>query len=208
MKLIFCIFLFLLSCGEPQPILPFYQSANFTPEWISPSDSRYVSIHSIPEFELSNQFDKPVSEAALNGKLTVVNFFFTSCPGICKDLTANMSIIQKNFKHDPSVQMISISVTPEIDSVSALRAYAKQNAVNGDKWQLLTGSRATIYSLARQSFFADTEFDKPISKNNFLHTENFILLDKKRRIRGVYNGTLAFDMRRLSEDIRILKNEE
>jgi protein SCO1/2 len=206
MKFILPAIVLILSCSKTDPVLPFYQSSDFSPEWIKPSDSKFSRIHTIANFELSDQFGAKVSEAALDGKITVSNFFFTTCPGICKDLTSNMGIIQKNFKRDADVQMISISVTPEIDTISVLENYAIQNNV-GKNWRLLTGDRKTIYTLARYSFFADTEFDKEIDERSFLHSENFLLLDKKRRIRGVYNGTLAFDMQRLSEDIRLLKKE-
>lgn len=206
MKNIYLFVIFFFSCGKADPILPFYQSSDFSPEWIKSSDTAFNNIHTIADFELNDQFGSKFSEAALEEKITVSNFFFTTCPGICKDLTSNMAIVQKNFKRDPSVQMISISVTPEIDSVSVLEKYAIQNKI-GKNWRLLTGDRNTIYTLARHSFFADTEFDKAIDENSFLHTENFLLIDKKRRIRGVYNGTLAFDMTRLSEDIRLLKKE-
>jgi protein SCO1/2 len=193
--------------NEDQVSLPFINKPDFTPEWINEGDSAYTKIHQIPAFSLIDQNGKKFTEKNLKGKIYVAGFFFTRCSGICPKLTANMAILQKYFMEDEEVMFLFHSVTPEADSISVLKRYSDAAGINYRKWRLLTGDRDEIYQLARQQYFAgDTIGFYQIGKE-FLHTENFILLDRFRRIRGVYNGTLALEMERLREDIEILKKE-
>ena len=191
-----------------QEKLPFFNQPDWTPEWIKESDPAYKNIHKIPSFSLLNQDGKVITEKNVEGKIFVANFFFTTCRNICTKMTNNMRLIQDAFTNDKQVYLLSHSVTPESDSVPKLKKYALDNKINSDKWSLLTGDKTSIYRLAKQEYFAGDTIGFYQTGNEFLHTENFILVDKHRRIRGVYNGTLLIEIERIKEDIAILKSED
>ena len=193
------------SCTKKETLtsLPYYNSADFTPEWIEKSDPNYQDIHTIDAFSLTNQDGETIENASLEGSIYVADFFFTICPSICPKMTSNLSRIQKSFSAE-QVKIVSYSVMPWADSVSVLKNYAEVKDINSEQWHLLTGDTEAIYKLARQSFFAEKEIGLNKSSDEFLHTENFILVDTKGRIRGVYNGTLPIEMTRLQQDIETL----
>ena len=187
--------------------LPFFNQPDWTPEWINETDSGYENIHTIPSFSFLDQDGKVVDESLVKGKIYVANFFFTKCRNICPKMTNNMRLLQEAFKNDTSILLLSHSVTPETDDVNVLNKYAIENKVDAEKWHLLTGDKKAIYGLAKQQYFAGDTVGYYQSGNEFLHTENFILVDQHRRIRGVYNGTLPVEINRIIEDIAILKLE-
>ena len=199
----------MVSCKTtPAPLpLPFINKPDFTPEWIYKTDADYKSIHTIPPFSFTNQNDESVSEKTVSGKIYVADFIFTKCGSICPKMTANMGLLQDKYKNDGEVLLLSHSVTPETDSVPVLKKYAENKGIISGKWHLLTGNKTKIYALAKQQYFAGDTIGYYQTGNEFLHTENFILIDKKRRIRGVYNGTLPVEMERLIDDITTLKKE-
>ena len=189
--------------------LPFINKPDFTPEWINKGDSRYSSIHTIPSFSFTDQDGQTVTEKTVEGKIYVADFIFTRCASICPKMTANMGTLQEKFRNDDGVIFLSHSVTPDMDSVPVLKKkYAENKGVISGKWHLLTGNKDDIYTLAKKQYYAGDTIGYYQTGNEFLHTENFILVDKRRRIRGVYNGTLALEMERLIEDIEILKQED
>ena len=187
--------------------LPFFNVPDWTPEWINKEDSGYAKIHSIPAFSFKDQEGVDITETNVEGKIYVANFFYTKCRGICPKMTTNMSLLQEAFKNDSMILLLSHSVTPELDSVAVLKKYAILNKVDSKKWHLLTGGKNEIYALAKQQYFAGDSVGYYQTGNEFLHTENFILVDQKRRIRGVYNGTLLLEIDRIKEDIQTLKLE-
>lgn len=196
----------ILSCSESEEIsLPYYNSADFTPEWIEEGDDSFAQIHKIADFEFTNQNGNKVSNSTLKGKIYVANFFFTVCPSICPKMTANMEMVFEAFKDDDQIQFLSHTVMPWVDSVSVLKDYAVNKGIDSKKWNLVTGVKEGIYGLARNSYFAEKEIGILKDSNEFLHTENFILVDQEGRIRGVYNGTLQLEMKRLSQDLMTLK---
>jgi protein SCO1/2 len=188
--------------------LPFYNQPDFTPQWISPSDTAYSSIHTIPSFQFLNQDGVTVTDETVAGKIYIANFFFTTCPGICKRLTAQISAVQAAFLNDANVLILSHSVTPDNDSVPRLKQYAADYGVISNKWFLLTGNRTAIYNIARKAYFADEDMGEQKTSNDFLHTENVLLIDRYRRIRGVYKGTSAKEIQDLIGDIKLLEKEE
>ena len=188
--------------------LPYFNTPDWTPEWIEKTDSQYQQIHRIPQFKFKNQEGEMISNKTLDGKIYIANFFFTSCRGICPKMTSNMYLLQEAFKLDTTILFLSHSVTPESDSVSILKKYAIENKVNSKQWHLLTGPKKDIYDLAKQQYFAGDTIGYYQTGNEFLHTENFILVDQRQRIRGVYNGTLLVEIERIKEDIAILKKED
>lgn len=203
--LLFSISLICLSCKKEvkELSLPFFNTADFTPEWIDEGSKAYKQIHSIDQFSFLNQDGDIVSNSDLEGSIYVADFFFTICPSICPKMTSNLATIQEAFKPE-EVKLLSFSVMPWADSVSVLHSYAEVRGIDSKQWNLLTGETEEIYNLARRSFFAEKEIGLNKDTNEFLHTENFILVDQMGRIRGVYNGTLPLEMIRLKEDIKTL----
>ena len=199
-----------ISCKkdiDKTTILPFYNSEEFTPEWISKADNKYNKIHTVANFEFTNQNGKKITNKDFEGKIYVADFFFTTCPSICPILAKNMSKLQEEYKNDKDILLLSHSVMPWVDTVKKIKEYAKENSAIDNKWHLVTGNRDKIYNIARTSYFADEDFKKTKDTREFIHTENFVLVDKNGRIRGVYNGTLALDIKRLKRHIKILKEE-
>ena len=202
--------LLLSGCkGKPAALsLPFINKPDFTPEWIEKNDPGYQTIHTIPAFSFTNQNRETITEKTVEGKIYVANFIFTRCNSICPRMTANMATIQEKFKNNNAVLLLSHSVTPEIDSVPVLKRYAAAKGVISGKWHLLTGKQDDIYRMAKKEYYAGDTIGYYQTGNEFLHTENFILVDKYRRIRGVYNGTLPLEADRLIDDINTLLKEE
>jgi protein SCO1/2 len=202
-----------VSCREQQTTrekkvitLPFYTSADFMPRWLENNEA--ASAHRIPAFCFVDQLGDTITEQTVANKIYVAGFFFTSCPGICKTLTNHLSLVQKAYKDDPKVLLLSHSVTPESDSIPRLLQYANSFDVQAAKWHLLTGNRTAIYRIAREAYFADEDMGETKTINDFLHTENLLLIDTQRRIRGVYKGTSARDVQDLIADIKILEQEQ
>lgn len=191
------IIICIISCTKEDNALPFYNTPDFTPEWGS-------ATHTIAPFAFVDQDSQRVTQETFNHKIYVADFFFTTCPGICPKLTKNMDLVQAAFKDNPNVLLLSHTVMPWVDSVAQLKKYAQEKGVISGKWHLVTGKQEAIYNIARKSYFAEMEtgFDK--SPDEFLHTENLILIDKNRHIRGVYNGTLELETQQLISDIKTL----
>lgn len=211
MKYILFIICFVaVSCRHKQAgnALPFYNTPDFTPVWLTPADDAYKSIHTITPFSLTNQLGQTVTNRQLKGKIYVANFFFASCGSICPRMMDNLDDVQQAFLHDNRVQLVSHSVTPMRDSVPVLLKYAADHHINNNKWWLLTGDKDKIYTLARKAYFADDETGYNKTTDEFLHTENVLLIDHAGRIRGVYNGTLKLEMLNLISHIKLLEKEQ
>ena len=201
-----CIIIFLTCCNNLSVTkLPYFISPDFTPNWIN-YYSKNDSLHKIEDFSFINQNNKIIDNSYIKNKIVVSNFFFTTCPSICPNMTSNLKILQEKFNHTEEVIILSHSVTPWIDSVTKLKSYEKLYNINSKTWHLLTGDKNKIYNLARKSYFAEEELGLNKSSNEFLHTEMVFLIDKNSHIRGIYNGTVKLEIKRLLEDIAILKN--
>ena len=187
--------------------LPFFNEPDWTPEWISHTDPAFKNIHRIPAFSFTDQNGKQVTQNDISGKICIVNFFFIRCRNICPRMTANMHRLRDIQLQDPDLLFISHSVDPDNDSVPVLHQYAADNNIDAAGWRLLTGDKKEIYRLARKEYFAGDSVGYYLAGDEFLHTENFILLEPERRIRGVYNGTLRTEIDRIREDIQMLKKE-
>lgn len=207
------LLLLLLGCMptlEDQKVvttLPYYSEASFTPHWLSPDSDSLARFHRISPFRLINQEGDTITEKSVAGKIYVTDFFFTSCPGICPKMTTNMALLQDEFWEDEEVLLLSHSVTPEQDSVPVLQNYAEAQGVAVQKWHLLTGDRQQIYKLGRQDYFVEEDLGAEKDLDEFLHTENFVLIDKQRYIRGIYNGLNKASIAQLMADIKTLKQE-
>jgi len=204
--IIFSVLVLLWGCsGNRVSELPYYNSPDFTPLWVSKSDAE--KLHKIADFSFTDQDGKRVTAGDLRGKIHVANFFFTTCPGICPTMTNNLLKLQKEFGKSDDLKLVSYSVMPWSDSVSSLKNYEKNFNIKNGMWYLLTGSTSEIYELARRSYFAEEKAGYNSDSTEFLHTEHVLLVDKNGHLRGIYNGTLALDAERMIEDIKILKTE-
>ena len=191
---------------KPKIVLPIYHPAEVSAELVDSTIQHVKKYHSIANFSLINQNGKTITQNDYRNKIYVADFFFTTCLTICPIMTDHMVIIQKELKNDKEVLLLSHSVTPEIDSVAQLKKYALEKGVDDTKWNLVTGEKKQIYKLARKSYLAVKENGYG-GEHDMIHTENFILVDKKKRIRGFYDGTNKEDIDKLLEDIKILKRE-
>lgn len=187
--------------------LPFYNEATFTPKWLSPADEALNSFHRISPFTLTNQDGKEVTLNTFKDKIYVVDFFFTACPGICPKMTDNMMNLQDAFLNDKDILLLSHSVTPERDSVSVLKEYAENRGILSHKWHLVTGTQEEIYKLGRKDYFVEEDLGLQKEIDEFLHTENFVLIDKNKHIRGIYNGLNKTSVKQLIADIKTLQKE-
>lgn len=185
--------------------LPTYNPADLNPELVDESLRSTNKNHTVTDFELTNQNGEIITQKVYKNKIYVVDFFFTSCPTICPIMTNNMAKIQKEFLNNEEVMLLSLSVTPNMDSIPRLKAYAAKNGVIDSKWNITTGDKKHIYELARKSYFATTD-EGDGGLQDFIHTSNFILIDKDKQIRGIYDGINDKEIIRLVEDIRILNN--
>ena len=188
-----------------QKQLPIYNPSNFNPELVDPSLRNKTEHHTVSDFQLINQNGDTITQEDYKDKIYIADFFFTRCGTICPIMTDNIGVLQKEFLIDDDVMFLSLSVTPDIDSVSVLRDYANYKGVIDSKWNVTTGNKKHIYELARKSYFAVVEQGDG-GLQDFIHTPNFILVDKEKQIRGIYDGTDDMDIQRIIEDINILKN--
>ena len=158
--------------------------------------------HKISNFEMTNQNNELVTEKNYDNTIYIADFFFTTCPSICPIMTGNMVFLQNELDQE-DVMFASFSVTPEIDSVEVLKKYAIEKGVDDNRWNLMTGDKKEIYTLARKSYLVAKE-NPNAGSHDMIHTENFVLVDKEKRIRGYYDGTSIDDMNLLLSDIEIL----
>lgn len=186
--------------------LPYYNEASFTPKWLDKNSDKLEDFHKIPDFKLTNQNGEIITQKTFENKIYITDFFFTTCPGICPMMTKNMAMVQEAFKNDDEVLMLSHSVTPTIDSIPQLKKYALEKEI-GNNWHLVTGDKKEIYDLGRQWYFVEEDLGEPKGLDDFLHTENFILIDKNKHIRGIYNGLNKNSVQELIADIKTLKFE-
>ena len=200
---IIVLFLF-YDAINPQKKLPIFQPAMVNYELVDSTMQHVKRYHRISSFSLKNQNGETITEKNYDNKIYVADFFFTTCPGICIDMTRNMLKIQKKILDNPNIMLLSFSVTPKIDSVAQLKKYALEKGINDSKWNLLTGDKKQIYRLARESYFVVKEGQ---GINSMIHTENFVLIDPDKRIRGFYDGTNDAEIIELMEDIIILEKE-
>jgi protein SCO1/2 len=211
-KIILAIILLIAGCTSKsvtKPGIPFYNKPDFTPLFLHSKDEIHQQVnHTIGNFEFKNQYGKTITQKNIEGKIHVANFIFTSCGSICPVMTTHLKLLQKEFENNSDVVLLSYSVTPWIDSIPRLLQYAKTNDIHSKQWHLLTGNKSDIYTLARTSYFAEEDLGFTKDSTQFLHTEHIILVDKSKRIRGVYNGTLQLETEQMVKDIQLLLAEK
>ena len=191
---------------KPKSELPVFNPSDVNPRLVDDALKHISKDHKVSDFKLINQNGKIITQENFENKIYVADFFFTRCQTICPVMAVNMAELQEYYKNDKEIKFLSHSVTPLIDSVPVLRAYAdKKGAIDG-KWEITTGDKMHIYELARKSYFAVLD-EGDGGDQDFIHTEQFVLIDKKKQIRGFYDGTEADEMQRIIDDIEILKME-
>lgn len=186
--------------------LKIYNPIDINPRLVDISKKNLKKNHKISDFELINQNGEIITNKTYENKIYIADFFFTRCQTICIAMAYNMSELQEYFKNDDDIMFLSHSVTPIIDSISVLKEYAIKKGVIDGKWNITTGSKKQIYDLARKNYFAVLDEGNG-DDHDFIHTEQFVLIDKERRIRGFYDGTEKEDMKKIKKDISILKKE-
>lgn len=186
--------------------LPVYSPSDVNPRLVDKSLRHQKKNHKVADFKLINQNGETITQKDYKGKIYIADFFFTRCQTICIAMAYNMSELQEKYKNDKDIMFLSHSVTPVMDSVSVLKEYAERKGVIDGKWNVTTGSKKHIYELARKSYFAVLD-EGDGGEQDFIHTEQFVLVDKERRIRGYYDGTDKEDMQKLQNDIVLLKSE-
>ncbi|MBV1924694.1 MAG: SCO family protein [Flavobacteriaceae bacterium] len=207
-KLIICLLLLNLfsfsACKQKtSEVLPIYNPSDLNAELVDKSLQKANRNHIVSDFELINQNGETITQEDYKDKIYIVDFFFTKCGTICPIMTNNMAKIQNEFSENDAIKLLSISVTPTIDSVSVLKKYATEKGVFDSKWNITTGNKKHIYDLARKSYFAVVEQGDG-GLQDFIHTPNFILIDTKKQIRGIYDGTKDEEITRIIKDIEQL----
>ena len=182
------IFFGIYSLLSPEKMLPIYSPRDINPELVDSTVQHIGNDHKIADFAFTNQNGKLITQKDYENTIYVADFFFTTCPTICPKMTDNMVWLQKQLKNYPKVKLLSFSVTPDIDTPEVLKKYAIEKGVDDSRWNLVTGDKSAIYYLARKSYLA-VKTGKPEEMYDMVHTENFILVDKNKRIRGFYDGT-------------------
>lgn len=194
------------SALKPQKTLPIYNPADVNPELVDSTIQYKSKYHTIADFSFVNQNGDTITQKNYEGKIYVADFFFTTCGSICPKMTTNLEEVQKAVLNNPKVMLLSHTVFPEVDSIPVLKAYAIKHHVVDSKWNLVTGDKKEIYTMARKSYLA-VKMGRPDQLYDMVHTENFVLVDQKRRVRGFYDGTNKEEIKRLLEDIDFLSNE-
>lgn len=171
-----------------------------------------TTFRKVADFRLTSQEGKTISQADLNNSIYVANFFFANCQGICKKMTSQMTRVQAKFKSNPNVKIVSYTVDPARDSVEALEAYAQLYGADPKMWYFLTGPKKEIYDLAINSYMLPAQ-ESNDGTVDFVHSEKFLLVDKDKHVRGIYDGTSQKDVDRLMTEIQVLlstykKNEK
>lgn len=194
------------SALKPQKTLPIYNPADVNPELVDSTVQYKSKYHTIADFSFVNQNGDTITQKNYEGKIYVADFFFTTCGSICPKMTTNLEEVQKAVLNNPKVMLLSHTVFPEVDSIPVLKAYAVKHGVVDSKWNLVTGDKKEIYTMARKSYLA-VKLGRPDQLYDMVHTENFVLVDQKRRVRGFYDGTNKEEIKRLLEDINFLCEE-
>lgn len=195
---------------KKQKDLPIINPIDVQEEMVDPEMLRIGQGHTIGNFSFKNQYNKTITQKEIEGKVFVAEYFFTTCQSICPIMNVQMQRIQKEYKENSKVKILSFTVDPDVDNVEQMKKYSQQQLAVSGQWHFLTGKKEDLYSLARKSFFVL----KPAEAQNqgdagsdFIHTNNFVLVDQQKRIRGYYDGTSQKEVTELIKDISRLLEE-
>ena len=195
------------ACAKPHDGLPYYLTPELTPQWVS--NETAAASHRIGTFALTARDGKRIDQSSLDGKVSVVHFFFTECNGVCPKTQPNLAWMLSQLGANDRIQILSQSVKPEADSIAALNEYAAMHRITDPRWLLITGRRTEIARVASEYYYANLNDGRSYGVNDLAHTETLYLVDQNRMIRGIYNGTLRLDVERLRDDAaRLLKGAD
>ena len=193
-----------------QDPLPIINPTDLKKELVDPELLAVGQGHTIGDFSFTNQDGRTITQKEIENKVFVAEYFFSTCKSICPIMNQQMQRIQNKYNGNSNFKILSFTVDPAIDNPTQLKSYAVSHGYKAGQWHFLTGSKSELYALARKSFFVL----KPVEANNigdagsdFIHTNNFVLVDKKKRIRGYYDGTNSVEITELIQDIELLLNE-
>ena len=205
--LIFSFLLALFACTEtPKKSLPYYGMHDFDMVEKNGSMAMDTIYHTVPTYYLLDQDSSEFTNDAVAGKIHVVNFFFTSCPAICPAMIAQMQRLQGLTSDLPEIQFLSHTIDPRRDSIPKLRSYIKKHNIDTHNWHFLYGEKAYVHELGESGYMINAKEDNQ-AEGGFLHSEHFVLVDRKGHIRGLYVGTDVEEVNQLNEDIRFLMQE-
>lgn len=200
-------FITVSACQAERHGVPFYRTADLTPEWLSKKTASAKAMHRVGAFKLVDQTGATITELAFAKHATIIHFFFTTCGNVCPITQNNIARLLASMPNETRLQVLSHSVMPERDSRPMLKMYAEMHEINSQRWHLLTGPRTTIEQLARDSYFVNLNNGQSYGVSDLAHTETVLLVDSAGRLRGVYTGSLPLDIERLGEDIRAVLAE-
>lgn len=200
------IIAFIYNALKVEPQLPVYQPDMVTADLVDSTVQHVRKFHKVKDFELINQNGDTLTQKEFDGFIYITDFFFTTCQTICPVMTDNMKVVQDEFIADEEIKLLSHTVTPQIDTVEKLRAHADEMGLIDGKWHMVTGDKKHIYDLARKEYLASKSSGDG-GPYDLVHTENFVLVDKEKRIRGFYDGTNDDEIEKLIKDVAILKKE-
>lgn len=196
----------LLSCDETPKTLPFLGNKETVTKTVNGKEVTDTVYHKIPDFEFINQDSVKITEQAVAGKIYVADFFFTTCPTICPKMKTQLLRIFEKYKGNPKVMILSHSIDPRHDTPAVLKEFMNNLGITGKSWQMVTGDKAKIFEIGQKSYMVSAA-DDPTQPGGVVHSGAFILVDKNRHIRGIYDGTVPDKVDNLMKDIELLLQE-
>ena len=191
--------------NEPVPgQLPYFSESQRTPTWLADPTSSEDALVRLPSFRLESQLDSNFTDRQVLGKISVVSFFFASCRGYCPTITRNIKRAHDRYRDDPQVVFLSLSVTPNADTIDVLKSFAQKHGIRSRNWHFVRGDRKVIYRIARQNLYADMALDLGKNEDQFVHSESVYLVDRQGFVRGIYNANLPRQMDRMATDLKLL----
>jgi protein SCO1 len=201
-----CLFIFLFSCNTKPEKLPILGNREAITKTVNGKQITDTLYHQIPDFEFINQDSVEITQKNFAGKIYVADFFFTTCPTICPKMKTQMLRIFKKFKDNPNVAILSHSIDPRHDTPAVLKEFSKNLGIQNSMWTMVTGDKAKIYEIGQKSYMVSAT-DDPTQPGGIVHSGAFILVDKNRHIRGIYDGTEPERVDKLMEDMEVLLKE-
>ena len=203
---LFVVLGLMTSCNSGSKKLPILGERDWVTKKVDGKEVVDTIYNTIPPFSFTNQYGDTVTEKIVEGKIYVTDFFFTSCPTICPVMKRQMLKVYKEFKDNPDVMILSHTIDPEHDTPEVLNKFAKDLGIEGKQWQFLTGPKDKIYEIGQKSYLSAAQEDKT-AEGGFLHSGAFILIDKDKHIRGMYDGTTEEGTQKLMQGINSLLEE-
>ena len=197
----------LSSCQLTDEKLPYIGEPETTTKVVDGKEVTQREYPAIPAFSFTNQYGKTISQRDFNGKIYVADFFFTTCPTICPVMKKNMLTVYKAYKESPDVRILSHSIDPDHDTPAVLKQYAQELEITGTMWQFVTGDREKIYAIGENHYLVTVGKDAT-APGGYIHSGAFVLIDKQKHIRGMYDGTTLEGTQKLIRDIDVLQHEQ